>query len=151
MNNREKINSLQSLRALAFIGIFLQHAGAEHIKWSSLGVSVFFVLSGFLLVISNYEREDTVLSFLTNFKYSCRKVKNIYPLHIITMVLCLLLDILAIIRKWSVGRALTLLGETALNIPLLQSWYPKHSVNVSLNGVAWYLSVSRKFTSDESL
>lgn len=37
---KDKIASLQVLRALAFIGIFLSHAG-YYVKWSALGVSVF--------------------------------------------------------------------------------------------------------------
>ena len=37
-----KIVSLQALRALAFFGIFLEHAGATTLKWAALGVSIFF-------------------------------------------------------------------------------------------------------------
>ena len=35
-----------------------------------------------------------------------------------------------------------LIGVTILNILLLQTWIPHSSINVSLNGVAWYLSVT---------
>lgn len=44
-----KIMSLQALRALAFLGIFLSHTNC-FIQWPWLGVSTFFVLSGFLMM-----------------------------------------------------------------------------------------------------
>lgn len=39
--------SLQGMRALAFIGIFSEHAGLTHL--GSWGVSCFLLLSGFLM------------------------------------------------------------------------------------------------------
>lgn len=32
--------------------------------------------------------------------------------------------------------------KAVLNVTLLQTWFPHNSINQSLNGVAWYLSVS---------
>lgn len=42
VNNR--ISSLQSLRAIAFLGIFISHCGIG--QFGSAGVSIFFTLSG---------------------------------------------------------------------------------------------------------
>lgn len=44
----KKIESLTSLRGIAFIGIFFLHANF-YFQWATIGVSIFFVLSGFLL------------------------------------------------------------------------------------------------------
>lgn len=52
-NNSNKIQSLQSLRALAFTGIFLLHIGFKY-NLSALGVSVFFVMSGFLMTRKHF-------------------------------------------------------------------------------------------------
>ena len=44
----KRIDSLQALRAMAFWGIFLTHAQFIF-DWAGLGVSIFFVMSSFLL------------------------------------------------------------------------------------------------------
>lgn len=47
----KKLDSLQAVRALAFLGIFLSHTGIKYFGTTGTwGVSVFFVLSGFLMV-----------------------------------------------------------------------------------------------------
>lgn len=43
----KKIVSLQALRAIAFIGVFLLHADAP-VAWATLGVPVFFCYVRFL-------------------------------------------------------------------------------------------------------
>lgn len=48
-SSNSKIISLQALRAIAFLGIFLSHTNC-FIQWPWLGVSTFFVLSGFLMM-----------------------------------------------------------------------------------------------------
>ena len=50
LNKKNKIESIQALRALAFLGIFFAHSHF-FISWSALGVCVFFVMSGFALCI----------------------------------------------------------------------------------------------------
>lgn len=54
-----KIESLETLRGIAFSGIFLLHIGFP-IQWATLGVSIFFVLSGFLL---SYHYLDSSLAW----------------------------------------------------------------------------------------
>lgn len=53
---KSKIQSIVALRAFAFIGIFLLHAGCS-INWSNFGVAIFFILSGFLLALNHMESE----------------------------------------------------------------------------------------------
>lgn len=129
------IASLQGLRALAFFGIFLSHAKMPF-AWSTLSVSIFFVLSGFLLYYRdriNYSKMPPFFahsSLINNIIFSIKKIKKLYKLHIITMILVIPLCTL------SIGTVATIF----LNIVLLQCWGPLSSINVSLNGVAWYLS-----------
>lgn len=135
----KRIDSLQALRAIAFLGIFLNHAGLK-LNWSELGVSVFFVLSGFLMTLG-HSGDDYALSPLKNIWAAVRKTAKLYPLHILTMLIMFGLQLI-----WSGGfeniKGTGLIKETALNIVLMQSWYPNSAVCVSLNGVAWYLSTA---------
>ena len=137
MAAKQKLNSLQALRAIAFLGIFLIHAGAA-VNWGKLGVSLFFVLSGFLMVYSYMDRPLS-LNPISALGFSISKIKKLYPLHIITMLLACIRPAMVIIRtgnSWA-----SLINRVVLNVLLLQTWVPVVEVNISLNGVAWYFSV----------
>jgi peptidoglycan/LPS O-acetylase OafA/YrhL len=74
---KKKIQSLQAIRAVAFSAIFLSHL--EIISGlGGWGVSVFFVLSGFLMSYS-YEGRAKVLNgrFIDRIKFAYSKVKKI--------------------------------------------------------------------------
>ncbi|WP_026519135.1 acyltransferase family protein [Butyrivibrio sp. FCS006] len=138
---RQRIDSLQALRALAFLGIFFSHADF-FISWPKLGVSIFYVMSGFLMTY-RYENVELVESFKNNLCFSLKKIKKLYPLHIITMILVILIHLASVLGGGiSIGEIIALLVQIALNVTLLQTWVPNSSFNVSLNGVAWYLSVT---------
>ena len=62
-SSNSKIMSLQALRALAFLGIFLSHTNC-YIQWPWLGVSTFFVLSGFLMMRKDIGGGTTVQYFI---------------------------------------------------------------------------------------
>lgn len=51
-----RLNSLQGLRAVAFMGVFLGHCGIG--SGGGMGVSVFLVLSGFLMIYNYYQKDD---------------------------------------------------------------------------------------------
>ena len=141
-NNR--IESFQALRGLAFMGIFLCHAGAC-IEWSALSVSVFFVLSGFLLTVRQGE-EELPVSFRECFRFARKRISKLYLLHLVTMGSELILRgaILLFEGAAPAGYA-RLAGETVLHVFLLQVWFPDTAVNTSLNGVSWYLSAMAFF------
>ena len=138
----KKIESLQSLRALAFLGIFFSHAEFG-IKWPNIGVSTFFVLSGFLMYLKYDNNSFEKISVKDNLFFSWNKIKKIYPLHIITMIFAVVLDLLWIYKRGvRIKSLIGVVGKIFLNITLLQTWVPNRIVNVCLNGVAWYLSVT---------
>lgn len=140
--SNEKITSIQALRALSFLGIFLCHAEAKFLQWPSLGVAVFFVLSGYLMYY-NYSEKDIECSLKANALFSWSKIKKLYLLHIITMCGSLIFyTVVRIYNGLTANDALYLLGVTGLNATLLQSWIPDCYINVSLNGVSWYLSAA---------
>ena len=139
-NSRPKIESLQALRALAFISIFLLHAHL-YITKPRFGVSIFIIMSGFLMMY-RYSNKEMYVSVKDNFKLAINRIKNIYPLHIITMVFAIFLFFLTIHKNgYPLYLFIELIQNIFLNVTLTQTWIPDPSVNTSLNGVAWYLSL----------
>lgn len=134
---RGKINSLQAVRALAFINILVLHC--EGSASGACGVSIFLVLSGFLMMYSYYDR-DLSYSLKDSITFSANKIKRLYPLHIIMMVLPMLFSLREIICEFTRKKLLDFIIQIVLNVTLLQAWVPVTEFYFSLNGVAWYLS-----------
>lgn len=136
---KKKLVSLQALRALAFICVFLMHAGVKFIgRAGYFGVTVFFILSGFLLTMLYLESDrDLECSLKSNFGFAISKIKKLYLLHIVTMLIAIP------IRAAESGEICFDLGffrDLFRHTFLLQSWYPNIDVAFALNGVDWYLS-----------
>lgn len=131
----KKIDSVQGLRAVAFLAIFMSHSRLFGLGFlGAWGVSIFFVLSGFLMVYSYDSRKDYV--FPPSFRFAWEKIRKLYPLHILTMIACVCYSIL------DEGRiSLDLPIVTLLHTLLLQIWIPDSAYYETLNGVAWYLCV----------
>ncbi len=128
----KRIDSLQSLRALAFIEIFLGHCGISPFM-GALGVSIFIILSGFCMAINYIPKSETLPSDVIGcVKFAVSKVKKLYLLHIITAFFAVLLR--------GAPESITGFIKLAINILLLQSLYPSSGVYFSYNGIAWYLS-----------
>lgn len=128
---KKKILSLQTIRAFAFLGIFLSHTRITSLPLGTWGVSVFLVLSGFLMTTAYYDK-TLQTGFVPSLLFGWKKVLALYPLHILMM--------LAALPIFYKGIATTSV-HIAANITLMQSWWPDSSVYFSLNSVAWYLSV----------
>lgn len=120
-----KITSIQALRGIAFLGIASFHCGLSLFgPWS---VSIFFVLSGFLMMYS-YNNRSLECSLKNSFAFSLHKIKKLYPLYLLTSLAMVILE-----KETSIK-------ILALNTFLLQSWVPDSNINYSLNGVAWFYS-----------
>lgn len=133
----KRINSLQGLRAIAFLAIYISHTGIAKLgALGAWGVSVFLVLSGFVMVL-NYWFKETVPSVSVGFVWN--RIKKLYPLHIATMLCLVLLRIYSIFVVG--GDIKKLIIDIILHSTLTQIWIPKIEYYKTLNGLSWYLCV----------
>lgn len=125
------VYSLQSLRAVFALFIFFHHLGLFE-AGGSCGVSFFLMLSGFAMAAGYGARVD---SFAFSWKrYMLKRLIRVYPLHLSTLVLALL------VRVFVCGETHVLGWNIAANALLLQSWLPWYDYFFSGNAVAWCLS-----------
>lgn len=123
------INSLQSLRGIFAIVIFLHHLAEFH-AGGDCGVSFFIILSGFVLCGGYQDKLDgrqvSVHEFMN------KRLSKIYPLHVLCLAGAIILQ--------RGAASLPVIGIWIGNLFLLQSWIPLSEVYFSGNGVSWYLS-----------
>ena len=136
----DRIVSLQALRALAFFAIFASHCNADWGYWGPWGVSIFIVLSGFLMAQS-YKEKPLPRSIKEAALFSVNKLKKLYPLHIFMMIASLPFVIVLLFKGDFFKELMKLCIQIIMNTFLVQSWFPKSIAYFSLNGVAWYLPV----------
>lgn len=139
----KRIYSLEGLRTIAFLIVFIAHTSTTSIS-GACGVSIFFVLSGFLMSYNYFgdsEKKNQIIqqnNIIDALKFAINKIKKLYLLHVIMTIACLPFELYAARLKsiaiWYLFRNLL------LNLTFLQAWVPVKSVYFSFNGVSWYLS-----------
>jgi peptidoglycan/LPS O-acetylase OafA/YrhL len=144
MENGGVIKSLTSLRFFAAMAIVIHHSSGyffptEVLKRIPLavGVSFFFVLSGFIL---SYVYSETMKS-VGPYKFYTSRFARIWPAHIFTMLLVM---ILITSEQWVLGSPNGwLIG--IMNASLLHSIVPVPAYYFSFNGVSWSISTEAFF------
>ena len=136
---------MQVVRALAFLGVFFSHLPNSGILSSggAWGVSVFCVLSGFVMTYQHFESEKiSRYSLLDSFKFAAGKIKKLYSLHILMMILMLPYAYREE-KALSIFSASDFITEIIAHTFLIQSWFPVDKIHYSsLNTVSWYLSMT---------
>lgn len=133
MSKKEKLNSLQVLRAAAFLEIFLGHCGIAFFT-GAFGVSIFVTLSGFCMAINRLPKPETLTpSFGRNLRSAFQRIKKLYGLHLI-MLVCIWIIV-------KMPHSANAIRRFVLNVLLLQCMSPQSADYFSYNGVAWYLSM----------
>ncbi|WDM10349.1 acyltransferase [Streptomyces lavenduligriseus] len=140
-----RLPSLTGMRFIAALLVFATHISANRLFASRatddglaavlgrtgwLGVSFFFVLSGFILTWSA-RPADTVRGFWR------RRIVKIYPNHLVTLVAALAL-------MAAVGQTIRP-SATAANLLLLNTWVPVVDIYDSPNGLSWSLCCELAF------
>ena len=132
-----RIDQLTGLRFFAALLVFTSHLKWEH-SWSfvgkmaeqgSVGVSFFFVLSGFVISYSYGWRLRS--GDVSRAKYFALRVARLWPLHFLTGLP------FAVFLVWHGGLDVWKYGA---NLLFAQSWLPSAQWYFAFNGPSWSLS-----------
>lgn len=137
-NNR--IYSLQILRFICFLTVMIAHSGYFQFL-SNLAVSIFFVLSGFVLMYS-YRDKDIKTDIKSLSVFAWQKIKKLFFLNIIISASILLIEIYAIYTGNNQYDLKTTILYFVLQIFLVQTLTPGMNKIDFLNAPSWYFSVS---------
>jgi peptidoglycan/LPS O-acetylase OafA/YrhL len=143
----ERLPSLTGLRFIAAFMVFLYHSSlrapylrligdnATAADWfkaaqptGGLGVTFFFVLSGFVLTWSA-RKGDTARAFWR------RRFVKIYPNYVVTWLLAMILFAAASTPVW----------KALLNLFMLQVWVPDFNTHYSVDSPSWSLGAEAVF------
>ena len=137
--NMKRIESLTFLRFIAALIVVVFHFGRNTSLAKSASpfitsgpqmVSLFFVISGFVMMVAHYEKNDETFT-----SYYIKRVARIVPIYLIALSLATY----SFYNNSSKNNSIALF----LALTFLQSWFPPYPL--SLNGPAWSLSVEAFF------
>ena len=134
-----RIEQLTFTRFIAAISIVIFHYGKgsylfnnEYISFifqqANIGVSYFFILSGFVMIIAYGNREN--VNFL---EYIKNRLARIYPVYLLAIFLVIIINLF---------KNLNIL-DLLLNLIMIQSWV--HQKALTMNFPGWSLSVEMFF------
>ncbi|WP_179136246.1 acyltransferase [Paenibacillus sp. 32352] len=128
-----RIDALTGLRGIAAFVVFLFHWGyytkTNYFAWGFVGVSLFFCLSGFVLMV-NYEKKFSSLTLKTYLQFMHARIARVWPMHLLGFFLSIPLLL-------SMNRILTM-ESAILNVTLLHSFIQRTTND--FNADSWSLS-----------
>lgn len=137
---RKHLSALDGIRSFACLEIFCCHC-----LWGggALGVSLFLILSGFLLTYRYLSQDGTETLPSTTplglIRFAWKRLRKLYLLHIIMMVIVIIIQLVrGHIQNYADWTSLSI--RVLSHVFLVQTWIPVDSIYFSLNGLSWYLS-----------
>ena len=137
-----RIEQLTFTRFIAAIAIVIFHYGEGSFlfnnalvsfifKQANIGVSYFFILSGFVMIIAYHNNKK--IDFITYLK---NRFARVYPVYFLAILLILVIYMLYKLKDITST-------DLFLNIIMLQAWIPGKALTVNVQG--WSLSVELFF------
>jgi peptidoglycan/LPS O-acetylase OafA/YrhL len=137
------IPSLDGLRAVSFLIVFVAHAGLKSVVPGGFGVTVFFFLSGYLITtLTRIEAQDTGRVSQRNFYV--RRALRIFPPFYIVLAGATLLVFLGVLDSQSPLRLMPVLSQY---LHFSNFWIASHGMDGMPSGtnVYWSLAVEEHF------
>jgi peptidoglycan/LPS O-acetylase OafA/YrhL len=142
-----RASSLPALTGLRFVAtalVVVHHLAAVDVQFlprvpailGNLGVTFFFVLSGFILA---YKYTGRLADRASVGRFWRARIARVWPLHMAT------LGVSAIYLHGIGVRLSDLTGRFLINASLLHAWVPNVAVYFSFNGPSWSISVEAFF------
>jgi peptidoglycan/LPS O-acetylase OafA/YrhL len=134
-----RVEQLTFTRFVAAVSIVIYHFGTDIypfsisglnflFKHADIGVSYFFILSGFVMIIAyNSKGSNTIAAD----RYYVNRFSRIYPAYLLAALLYVLYFL---VRNKNLSP-----GSVGLNLLVLQSWLPPYPLNINPPG--WSLTV----------
>jgi peptidoglycan/LPS O-acetylase OafA/YrhL len=135
------IPSLDGIRGLAALMVYLSHAALPNLIPGGFGVTVFFFLSGYLITtLLRREHESTGGISLRNFYL--RRVYRIFPPLYIVLTIAVLLDLTGVFRS-----EMSLPGVLSQYAQMTNYWLVVHGESgvAPTTSIMWSLSVEEHF------
>lgn len=131
------ITAIQGLRAISFLAIFVSHSNLGTFGClGAWGVSVFLMLSGFLMAYQYLQKPSDPVFGL---RFAWNKVKSLYPLHLVTMVAKIPVAIFDVLT--GTLSLVAFVVAVILNVGMAQIWVPWQAMYSALNGPSWFMCV----------
>ncbi|MFD2934560.1 acyltransferase family protein [Spirosoma flavum] len=141
------VDSFRGMAAIMVILFHLQHlnllSGSTFIAKSDIFVDFFFVLSGFVMTHSNYDRLTNLVSIKA---FMIKRFKRLYPLHLFTLLLVLLFELFRYgVNRFVVPLSNPVFAEDRSLTSFIANLTLTQSLNlfndVTWNGPSWSISV----------
>lgn len=141
------VDSFRGMAAIMVILFHMQHliplAGNAFVAKSDIFVDFFFVLSGFVITHSNYDKINNLDSIK---RFVSKRFKRLYPLHLFTLILVLLFELVRFgIDRYVVRLTNSVFGEDKTLLSFLANLTLTQSLGlfdrVTWNGPSWSISV----------
>lgn len=126
------IKSLQGLRVISMLIIFMWHCGFRNFK-PAIPVTFFFILSGFLSYITYKDKKEESI-VIASINYCKIKLKRIYPIHLITFLISIPLRVKIILNNFEKEIIVMI-----IHLLLIQSIIPITHFYFNYNESAWYV------------
>lgn len=130
-----RIEQLTFTRFIAALSIVIYHYGNDSILFNNkylsfifnqanVGVSYFYVLSGFVMIIAYSKVQE-----INPYEYLKNRMARVYPLYVLAILLILTANLFATINGF----------DLILNLLMIQSWFPGKALTINIPG--WSISV----------
>ncbi|MVM37340.1 acyltransferase family protein [Spirosoma sp. HMF3257] len=141
------VDTFRGMAAIMVILFHLQHltvlSGIAFIAKSDIFVDFFFVLSGFVITYSNYDKITNLQSIKP---FAIKRFKRLYPLHLFTLLLVLMFELFRYgVDHYIVKLSNPVFAEDKSFLSFLANLTLTQSLNlfdrITWNGPSWSISV----------